>query len=131
MTTRRDCLVALALALWAPFSAFAQGGKELPRIGYMSGYTSQTTDLYFDNFQRYMRELGYIDGRNIVFDVRYSQGQRDRMPVIADELVQQKVRVLIAPNNGAIEVARKATTTIPIVMHSSIDPVAAGYVATL
>ena len=78
-----------------------------------------------------MRELGYLDGRNIVFERRDIEGDLARIPVVVRELVQQKVRVLVVPNNVAIEAAREATATIPIVMVASIDPVAAGYVAAL
>ena len=125
MNNRRKLVFALgAGALTAPLILFAQEAKELPRIGYIG-------PLYFDKFQHYMRELGYIDGRNILFEVRNSEGQLDRIPVHVRELVQQKVRVLVASNNVAIEAARKATATIPIVMMASIDPVVAGFVASL
>lgn len=129
MTTRRELLIALGVgALATPLASFAQEAKELPRVGYL---VSQTPDYFFDMFQRHMRELGYIDGSNILFERRNAEGRLERIPALVLELVQQKVRVLVAPNNVAIEAARKATATIPIVMVTSIDPVAAGFVATL
>jgi putative ABC transport system substrate-binding protein len=125
MNNRRKLLVALgAGALTAPVASFAQVAKELPRVGYLG-------PLFFDRFQRYMRKLGYIDGGNILFELRNPEGRLDRVPLLVRELVQQKVRVLVAPNNVAVEAARKATATIPIVMVTSIDPVAAGFVAAL
>ncbi|MBI3042998.1 MAG: ABC transporter substrate-binding protein [Betaproteobacteria bacterium] len=125
MNSRRKLLVALgAGVLAAPLASFAQQARELLRVGYLG-------QLYFDMFQRHMRELGYVDGSNILIERRDEEGQRDRIPVLVRELVQQKVRVLVVPTNVAIEAAREATATIPIVMVASIDPVAAGYVATL
>ncbi len=129
MNTRRKLLVALGAgvgALTTPPVLFAQKANELPRVGYLSG----VGDPFFDIFQRHMRERGYIDGSNIVIERRDAEGL-DRIPILVSQLVQQNVRVLVAPNNVAIEAAKKATTTIPIVMVTSIDPVAAGFVATL
>jgi putative ABC transport system substrate-binding protein len=127
MNNRRKLIVAFgAGVLAAPLASFAQVAKELTRVGYVSGIG----DPFFDIFQRHMRELGYIDGSNILIERRNAEGL-DRIPALVRELVQQKVRVLVAPNNVAIEAARKATATIPIVMMTSIDPVAAGYVAAL
>ena len=125
MNNRRKLLVVLGVgALATPLISFAQKARELPRVGYLGL-------LYFDMFQRHMRELGYVDGSNILFERRDIEGQRDRIPVLVRELIQQKVRVLVVPTNVAIETAREATATIPIVMVASIDPVTAGYVATL
>ena len=128
MVTRRRIVLALGAGAFAPFATFAQQPKELPRIGYL---ISQTPDNYFEMFQQQMRELGYVEGSNVIFDKRNAEGQLDRIPVLVRELVDQKVRVLVMPNNVAINAAKKATATIPIVMVASIDPVAAGYVDTL
>ena len=127
--TRRAFLVALgAGALTAPLASFAQQAKELPRVGYLF---SQIPDQYFEMFQQQMRKLRYVDGSNIVFEQRNAAGQLDRIPALVRELVDQKVSVLVVLNNVAINAAKKATATIPIVMMSSIDPVAAGYVDSL
>jgi putative ABC transport system substrate-binding protein len=75
-----------------------------------------------------LRDLGYVEGENILIERRYAEGRLDRMPALVNDLVQQKVDVIVAPNNVVIRAAKKATKTIPIVMISSIDPVAAGYV---
>lgn len=129
MNDRRRVLGTLALsALTIPLAGLAQETKELPRVGYL---VSQDPDYYFELFQGHMRQLGYVDGSNIVFERRYAKGELDRIPGLVEELMQKKVRVLVAPNNVAIEATRKAKATMPVVMAASIDPVAAGYVATL
>ena len=129
LNTRRKLLVALGAgmgALTTPLVSFAQEAKELPRVAFIS----TAGDPNFDLFQRHMRGLGYIDGSNIVIERSNAEGLKG-IPILVKELVQQKVHVLVASNNVAIEAAKRATTTIPIVMVTSIDPVAAGFVATL
>jgi putative ABC transport system substrate-binding protein len=75
-----------------------------------------------------LRDLGYVEGKNVLFERRYAQGRLDRMPALVNELVQQRVDVIFAANNVVIRAAKEATKTIPIVMLSSVDPVAAEYV---
>jgi putative ABC transport system substrate-binding protein len=75
-----------------------------------------------------LRDLGYVEGKNISIERRYAEGRLDRIAEIVNDFVQQKVDLIIAPNNVAIQAAKKATSSIPIVMLSSIDPVEAGYV---
>jgi putative ABC transport system substrate-binding protein len=82
----------------------------------------------FDAFQLGLRDLGYVEGKNIVIVHRYAEGRLDRMPTFVQEFVQQKVDVIVAVNNVVIQAAKEATKTIPIVMISSVDPVVAGYV---
>ncbi len=81
-----------------------------------------------DAFRQGLRDLGYIDGQNVVINSRYAEGRLDKMPALVGELVQQKVDVILAVNNVVIRAAKDATKTIPIVMISSVDPVAAGYI---
>jgi putative tryptophan/tyrosine transport system substrate-binding protein len=110
-------------------AAAAQTTKSPPRIGFISSTgASGSHSPLFNAFQMGLRDLGYIDGKNIVIVHRYAEGRLDRMPVFVYEFVQQEVDVIVAVNNVAIRAAREATKTIPIVMVSSIDPVAAGYV---
>ena len=78
-----------------------------------------------------MRELGYVEGKNLVIEWRFADGQYERLPGLAAELVQLKVDVIVAGGPPAIIAAQKATTTIPIVMVTSIDPVDAGFVKSL
>jgi putative ABC transport system substrate-binding protein len=105
--------------------------KDLPRLGFISSAgTPASPAPLFDAFQLGLRELGYIDGKNISIVHRYAEGRLDRMPALVNELVQQKVAVIFAVNNVVIRAAKEATKTIPIVMISSVDPVEAGYVDT-
>jgi putative ABC transport system substrate-binding protein len=106
-----------------------QTAKAIPRIGLIlttGGPASPSP--WFDAFRLGLRDLGYVDDKNIVIVPRYAEGRLDRMPALVNELVQEKVDVVVAVNNVVIRAAKEATKTIPIVMVSSVDPVAAGYV---
>jgi len=112
--------------------AEAQQAKKVPRIGFISSSGSpENPSPPFEAFRQGLRDLGYVEGQNLLIEHRYGEGKLDRMPGLVNELVQQKVDVLIGTNNVVIRAAKKATKTIPIVMVSSIDPVAAGYVDSL
>ncbi len=119
-------ITAAVVMLLGGIAEAQQPAKQIPRIGFISSSTSDPPLL--DAFQQGLRDLGYVDGKNIVIVHRYAEGRLDRMPAFVHEFVQQKVDVIIAPNNVVIRAAKEATKTIPIVMISSIDPVAAGYV---
>lgn len=111
------------------YLAEAQQPAKIPRIGFISSMGAPgTPSPLFDAFRQGLRDLGYVDGKNIVIVHRYAEGRLDRMPPFVHEFVQQKVDVIVAVNNVVIRAAKEATKTIPIVMLSSIDPVAAGYV---
>jgi putative ABC transport system substrate-binding protein len=118
-------LISLILAALSPASA-QQSTKAIPRIGFISSSTGDSS--LFDAFQRGLRDLGYVEGKNILIEHRYAEGRLDRLPTFVHEFVQQKVDVIVAANNVVIRTAKEATKTIPIVILSSIDPVAAGYV---
>src|SRR5690242_5627552 len=120
---------ALFFVLFIPRVHGQPTTKPLPRIGlvFSTGAPGDPSPL-FDAFQQGLRELGYIEDKNILIERRYGEGRLDRMPALVNDLVQQKVDVIIAPNNVVIRAAREATKTIPIVMISSVDPVIAGYV---
>jgi len=111
-----------------------QTAKTIPSIGFISstgspGSTSPQVDTpLFDAFQKGLRDLGYVEGKNVLIERRYAEGRLDRMPALVNELIQQRVNVILAVNNVVIRAAKEATKTIPIVMVSSVDPVAAGYV---
>jgi putative tryptophan/tyrosine transport system substrate-binding protein len=106
-----------------------QTAKTTSRIGFIfsSGAPGDSTP-WFDAFQQGLGDLGYVEGKNILIERRYGEGRLERMPALVNDLVQQKVDVILAPNNVSIRAAKEATKTIPIVMISSVDPVAAGYV---
>jgi putative ABC transport system substrate-binding protein len=84
-----------------------------------------------DAFQQGLRDLGYVEGKNIVIERRFSEGNRDRVSELAAELVRLKVNVIVSFGNLTTQAAKKATNTIPIVMTQSSDPVASGFVASL
>ncbi|HEV8719885.1 MAG TPA: ABC transporter substrate-binding protein [Candidatus Binatia bacterium] len=106
-----------------------QASKALPRIGFISpsGAPGSASPL-FDALRQGLSDLGYVDGKNIILESRNAEGRLDRMPALMNELVQQKVDVIVAVNNVLIRAAKEATKTLPIVMVTSVDPVDAGYV---
>jgi putative tryptophan/tyrosine transport system substrate-binding protein len=121
--------IILLIVLAATCLAHAQqGAKSIPRIGFIVSYGSSTPQL--EGFRLGLHELGYVEGKNVLIDRRYAEGRLDRMSSFVNEFVERKVDVIIGGNNVAIRAAKEATKTIPIVVVSSIDPVAAGYVGS-
>jgi putative tryptophan/tyrosine transport system substrate-binding protein len=122
-------LGATLLAHWV--SADAQQAGKVYRVGRLSGSISSST-FGHDAVRRELRELGYIEGNNIVFDNRYAEEKPERLAALAEELVRLKVDVIIAGGPNDALTAKKATQTIPIVLQdSSSDPVALGLVDNL
>jgi putative ABC transport system substrate-binding protein len=122
-------LTVSAMLLAICLQAEAQQPKKVPRIGFLSS----TPDAQKDRvaaFQKGLRELGYLEGQNIVIDYRWTSGKNERFPDLAAELVRLKVDVIVT-TSGGIQAAMDATKTIPIVMATSGDPVASGYVVSL
>jgi putative tryptophan/tyrosine transport system substrate-binding protein len=120
-------LSALLFALCIP--ALAQQPKKVPRIGYLA--PGSPSAFQVEAFRRGLRDLGYIEGKNLLVEYRYAEGNQDRIPGLVAELVQLKVVVLVVGAQASIRAAKQATKTIPIVMLSSVDPVAAGMVDSL
>ena len=120
-------IITVVFCLFHPVEA--QQPAKMPRIGliYSSG-TAETPSPLFDAFRQGLRDLGYLEGKNIVLENRYGEGRLDRMPALLSDLVRDKVDVIVATNNVVISAAQKATKTIPIVIVTTVDPVAAGYV---
>ena len=123
-------LSAMLLALCLPAEA-QQQPKKIYRIGYLWPTRPTSPDLGTDAFRQGLRELGYIEGRNIVIEFRFADGKVDRLPALAAELVQLKVDIFVAVGGPSVQAAKKATETIPIVMTNSGDPVDQGFVASL
>jgi len=123
-------LSAMLLALCLPAEA-QQQPKKIYRIGYLWPTRPTSPDLGTDAFRQGLRELGYIEGRNIVIEFRFADGKVDRLPALAAELVQLKVDIFVAVGGPSVQAAKKATGTIPIVMTNSGDPVDQGFVASL
>ena len=119
----------IVLVFFLFHQAEAQQPAKMPRIGliYSSGNAENPGPL-FDAFRQGLQALGYVEGKNILLEHRYAEGRLDRVPALLTDLVQDKVDVIVATNNVAISAAQKATKTIPIVIVTSVDPVAAGYV---
>jgi putative ABC transport system substrate-binding protein len=110
----------------------AQQQKKVPRIGYVSGGgNSNNPGPYVEALRQGLRDLGYIEGKSFVIEYRGAEGKPDRMPSLVTELVQFKVDVLVVPTAGAVRAAKQATKTIPVVMVTQVDPVAAGLVDSL
>jgi putative ABC transport system substrate-binding protein len=124
-------VLAVGIFILASFnlSEAQQTTKAMPRIGFISstGAPGSPSPL-FDAFRLGLRDLDYVDGKNIVIVHRYAEGRLDRMSPFVHEFVQQKVDVIMGVNNVVIRAAKEATKMIPIVMIRSVDPVAAGYV---
>lgn len=134
MTTRRDLLIAPgAIALAAPFRAFAQQQNRNWHVGFVSARRVDfvDTDTYYGPFRQGMRELGYVEGKNLVIEWRSGEGDNERLPRLAAELVNLKVDVIVTSGAVAISAAQKATTTIPIVIGNTGDPVGSGFVKSL
>jgi putative tryptophan/tyrosine transport system substrate-binding protein len=121
-----------ALLLTLSVSAKAQQPAKIPRIGYLAtAGNPNNLDSPDKAFRQGLRDLGYIEGENILLEIRYLEGKRDRIPSILAELVNLKVDVLVASTPPAIRAAKQATKTIPIVMVTTNDPVATGIVDSL
>jgi putative ABC transport system substrate-binding protein len=115
-----------------PLAALAQQVKNVPKIGYLSPGSATPGPLaYHDEFQRGLRELGYVEGQNVAIEFRFADGKFDRLADLATEFVKLQVDVIVSVVTQASLAAKKATSTIPIVMVSVGDPVGVGLVARL
>jgi len=123
-------MLAFALSIFvAPLAVNAQPPTQVPRIGYLKGGMGNTGT--FEAFQQGLRDHGYVEGQNIVIEYRAAEGRGERLPELAADLVRLRVEVIVTSGPQPIQVVTHATTTIPIVMAISPDPVEAGLVASL
>jgi putative tryptophan/tyrosine transport system substrate-binding protein len=128
MMSHKIVFLALSAMLYALCSsAEAQEGKKIPWIGYLAGSGSAPNQAFIQG----MRDLGYVEGKNIAFIYRTTEGRSERNVELAAELVSLKVDILVADGTGRSLAAKKTTSTIPIVMASSTDPVGNELVASL
>ncbi len=111
--------------------AEAQQAEKVPRIGYLSGSPPSAIAEHNEAFRQGLRELGYMEGKNIVIEWRSAEGKPDRLPALATELVHLKVDVIVTAGPLVTRAAKEATVTIPIVMAQDPDPVGNGFVASL
>src|SRR5262245_30897600 len=133
MTIRGVAFIAvLALSLLAaPLVAGAQQTGKVPRIGFLSLTSPSDRPALFDAFRQGLRELGWVEGQNVVIDYRYAEDRVDRLPDLASELVRLKVDLIVSWGTQGVTAAKDATETIPIVMIAVRDPVGIGLIASL
>src|SRR5215475_12937036 len=122
-------LSAMVFALCVPVSA-QQPGKVF-RIGFLDPSTSTGMAVLVDAFRQELSKLGWIEGKNLTIEYRFADQKSERMPELAAELVRLKVDLIVTSGGPTPLVAKKATSTIPIVMTNSVDPVGQGLVASL
>jgi len=129
----RRTFINLTVVLSAALrSAHAQRPASVARIGFLSPASpAGGWDIRLQAFRDGLRALGYVEGKNLQLEVRWGEGNLERLPVLAAELIQLKVDVIVAASSPAVIAARQATRTIPIVMPLSSDPVGDGLVASL
>jgi putative ABC transport system substrate-binding protein len=127
MMKRRAFVIGLGAMLVAPLVGEAPQAKQVPRIGVLTG----PADPGVEAFRQGLRERGYVERENITIERRSAEGEPDRLPGLAAELVRLKVDVIVASSNPAVIALKQATRTIPIVMSIVADPVGAGFVASL
>jgi putative ABC transport system substrate-binding protein len=129
MITRRKFVIALGAGALTPFAAFSQQQPaKVARIGFLDAASASANRV--EALRKGLRDLGYVEGKNIVIEFRWAEGY-ERFPGLAAELVQLKVAVIVAAGTPAVQAVQKETTTIPIVMVTIGDPVGAGFVASL
>ena len=133
MNMQRRPLIAIGLPLLAaPGVVLAQAKEKVWRVGWLINIRRPDSDAHFTNaFPRGMRELGYVEGKTLVIERRYSDGNAQNLPGMAAELVQMNVDVLVSGSSLPTAAAQKATSTIPIVFLADGDPVGNGFVASL
>jgi ABC-type uncharacterized transport system substrate-binding protein len=111
--------------------AQAQQPTKIPRIGYLNAASLSALAARVEAFRQGLRELGYVEGKNIIIKWRHAEGKLDRLPALAAELVLLKVEVIVTTGPTATRPAKDATRTIPIVMTNDGDPVGNGFIASL
>ena len=121
------CTILTALSL----SAQAQQPARIPTLGFLGATSPSTNTARIEAFRQGLRELGYVEGKNIVIEYRWADGNTARLSALAAELVRLKVDIIVTAGPAVIRSAKDATSTIPIVMAFDNDPVGSGFVASL
>jgi putative tryptophan/tyrosine transport system substrate-binding protein len=132
VTTRRAFLGALTGGLLtAPLTAGAQQAGKVPHIGWLGGPTRESAQPFVQPFLQGLKDLGWVEGQNIVIEWRFAGGRAERLPALAAELVRLRVELIVVPSTPTALAAKNATGTIPLVTVGGGDPVALGLVASL
>src|SRR4030095_10803475 len=122
--------VVVTLAIGGTVSPAQQTGK-IPRIGFLDNSTCAGSAVLEDAFRQELSKLGWIEGKNITIEYRFGEGKSERLPELAADLVRLKGGLIVNTGGPTPLAAKKATSTIPIVMTNAADPVGAGLVASL
>ncbi len=133
MMDRRTFISGIAFGLLAaPLAAEAQQVGKVYRIGLLDySALDPARQEWWNAFRQQMRQLGYVEGQNVRFEPRWAQGDHDRLQALAAELVDLKTDLIVTSGGAAVTAAKRATSTIPIVMATGSDPVALGLVSSL
>ena len=132
MISRRAFVRALAFVLLSePVAADAQQSTKVSRVGLLGGGSASSNAGRIDAFRRGLRELGYVEGKNVVIEQRWAEGKIDRLPALAAELVRLKVDAIVSFGPTVTRAAKQANIRIPIVMGFDDDPIGSGFVASL
>ena len=125
--------VGLLIVFASLGTAAAQRAEKAPRVGYLTpgSHADQGRQRRFEALRQGLRELGYVEGKNIAIESRWAEGQYERYPALAADLVRSKVDVIVAVGGAAAQAAQQATRTIPIVMVAVNDPLGSGLVSSL
>jgi putative ABC transport system substrate-binding protein len=127
----RRLIGALGVLLLAAGGAGAQTPAKAWRIGYLDQGSEAINRVYLDGLRQGLRELGWVEGRNITIEGRFAEGKTEQLPAIAAELVRLKIDLIVTSSTPAALAAKQATTTIPIVIGFAADPVGSGIVGSL
>ena len=122
--------IAVAVLAW-PLAAAAQESAKVPRIGFLSGLSPAVSAVWHEAFRQSLRDLGWVEQKNVGIEYRYADGRSDRLAELAADLVRLKVDVIVTAVTLDAQAAKNATRSIPIVMASPGDPVATGLVGSL
>ena len=131
MISRRRIVLALGAGALAPFAVLAQQAAKVFRIGFLGATSASGSASRVEALRAGLRDLGYVEGKNIAFEFRWSEGNYDRLSELAAELVRLKVDVIVTSATPVVEAAKHATSTIPIVMATTADAVGTGLVDSL
>lgn len=128
---RRDFIKVIGVSVAWPLTARAQQTNRMPVVGFLNAAIADHYKKFTNEFRRGLREMGFVEGQNILVEYRWAEGQYERLPDLAADLINRRVAVIAATSTPAALAAKKATTTIPIVFTTGSDPVQLGLVTNI